>query len=38
MSHFRHREALSMTRLFGVKDPNIEIIYVSPIELNEEVI
>lgn len=38
MSHFRHREALGLLRLFNLRDPNVEIIYVSPIEPQEEVI
>jgi hypothetical protein len=38
MSHFRHREALSLPRLFALKDPNISIIYVVPLEPNDEVI
>ena len=37
MSHFRHREGLSLSRLFAIRDPNVEIIYVSPLEINEEV-
>lgn len=38
MSHFRHREALSLSRLFAIRDPTLEIIYVSPLEIDDEVI
>ena len=38
MSHFRHREALGLTRLFALRDPSLEMIYVLPLEANSEVI
>jgi hypothetical protein len=38
MSHFRHREAVGLLRLFQLRDPNLEIIFISPLEPNEEVI
>lgn len=39
MSHFRHREGLQLSRLFCARDSNVEmVIYVSPLELDEEVI
>jgi hypothetical protein len=38
MSHFRHREALSLSRLFAIKDPTLEIIFISPLEIDDEVV
>ena len=38
MSNFRHREGLSLLRLFACKDPNVELVYVSPLPLNTEVL
>ena len=38
MENFKQRENLQMSRIFALKDPNLEIIYVAPMPLSREII
>jgi hypothetical protein len=38
MENFKQRENMQMTRIFALKDPNVEVIFVSPYALPKEII
>ena len=38
MEKFLQRENAQITRIFSMKDPNVDVIYVSPFQLTNDVI